>query len=472
MEDGPLTGLRVLDVSTILAGPLCCQILGDFGADVIKIEHPVAGDSMRGHGRSKDGVPLWWKEISRNKRTVGLDLVRAGGRRGAPAGWPRRPTCSSRTSGPARWSGGASAPTCCTRSTPAWSSCGSPASARPGPYAARRRLRHPRRGDERLRRTSPARPDGPPTLPAFGLADSICGIAASSATMMALRAPRRQRRRGPGRRHEPPRADHDRGRARARRSTSSSASSSSGTATGPPTTRRATPTGPRDGNWVAVSTSAQRIAERVLRAGRPPRGHRRAVVRHRAAAGPSTPTCSTRYVGGWIAERTRDEVIDAFERPARRSRRSTTPRDLIEDPHVRADARCSSRSTDDDLGPVLHAQRDVADVRDARDGSGSPAGALGADTDAVLRRARLRRRADGDRQAPDAQKRGQITSDATHADLDDRCCRRRPGSRSRPRPAAARRHAAVAEPPARSGTPCPAGTATWSAPTAARPPTT
>ena len=70
----PLHGLRVIDVSTIIAGPLCCQILGDFGADVIKVEHPNAGDSMRGHGAQKDGVPLWWKQISRNKRTVGLSL--------------------------------------------------------------------------------------------------------------------------------------------------------------------------------------------------------------------------------------------------------------------------------------------------------------------------------------------------------------------------------------------------------------
>src|SRR5690242_10318442 len=73
-ENGPLHGLRVLDVSTILAGPLACQILGDYGADVIKIEHPRTGDSMRGHGGQKDGVPIWWKEISRNKRTVALNL--------------------------------------------------------------------------------------------------------------------------------------------------------------------------------------------------------------------------------------------------------------------------------------------------------------------------------------------------------------------------------------------------------------
>ena len=76
---GPLAGIRVIDASTILAGPLACQILGDFGADVVKIEHPTKADGMRGHGPAKDGVPLWWKEISRNKRTIGLSLSEPDG---------------------------------------------------------------------------------------------------------------------------------------------------------------------------------------------------------------------------------------------------------------------------------------------------------------------------------------------------------------------------------------------------------
>ena len=71
-------------MSTILAGPLCCQILGDFGAEVIKIEHPRNGDNMRGHGVQKDGIPLWWKEISRNKRTVAVNLGQPDGAEDIP----------------------------------------------------------------------------------------------------------------------------------------------------------------------------------------------------------------------------------------------------------------------------------------------------------------------------------------------------------------------------------------------------
>lgn len=70
---GPLAGVRVLDLASLYAGPLIATTLGDFGADVIKVEHP-RGDDARRWGLSRDGVPLWWKVVSRNKRLVRLDL--------------------------------------------------------------------------------------------------------------------------------------------------------------------------------------------------------------------------------------------------------------------------------------------------------------------------------------------------------------------------------------------------------------
>ena len=69
-----LSGLRILDAATLFAGPTAATMLADFGADVIKIEHPVKGDPVRLHGYSKDGVSLWWTMLARNKRTLALDL--------------------------------------------------------------------------------------------------------------------------------------------------------------------------------------------------------------------------------------------------------------------------------------------------------------------------------------------------------------------------------------------------------------
>ena len=72
----PLDGLRVLDLSTVLAGPNCARYLGDFGDDVIKIERPDGGDSLRNMAwrDPRDGAGLWWKLVNRNKRCVALDL--------------------------------------------------------------------------------------------------------------------------------------------------------------------------------------------------------------------------------------------------------------------------------------------------------------------------------------------------------------------------------------------------------------
>lgn len=72
----PLHDLRVVDLSTVIAGPNCARYLADFGADVIKVERPETGDSLRNMAWKdpRDGVGLWWKLANRNKRTIALDL--------------------------------------------------------------------------------------------------------------------------------------------------------------------------------------------------------------------------------------------------------------------------------------------------------------------------------------------------------------------------------------------------------------
>ena len=71
----PLAGVRVLDFSRVLAGPLCAMVLGDFGADVYKVEHPVRGDDTRDWGlRVGDTETAYFNSVNRNKRSIGLDL--------------------------------------------------------------------------------------------------------------------------------------------------------------------------------------------------------------------------------------------------------------------------------------------------------------------------------------------------------------------------------------------------------------
>ena len=75
----PLEGVRVLDAGQVIAGPFIAQLLGDFGADVIKIERPGTGDPYRLYGPRKDGVALGWTSMARNKRSVSLDLAKPEG---------------------------------------------------------------------------------------------------------------------------------------------------------------------------------------------------------------------------------------------------------------------------------------------------------------------------------------------------------------------------------------------------------
>lgn len=374
----PLEGLRVLDASTILAGPLCCQILGDFGADVIKIEHPQYGDSMRGHGQLKDGVPLWWKEISRNKRTVGLDLSKSEG----AEIFLRLSTSADvvvenfRPGTLERWGIGADR---LHTANPGLVIVRLTGFGQTGPYSQRAgfgTLAEAMSGFAAMTGT----PDGPPTLPSFGLADSICGIAASSATLMALRY--RDTRGGQG------------------QVVDLSILEPIMTAVGPAVTvydqlgvveqrhgNRSTNNAPRntyrtsDGSWVAVSTSAQRIAERVLELV----GHPEVIDEPWFSSGRGRVEhvdLLDDYVGGWIAQRTRAEVLEAFTAAGAAIAPVYDAKDIAEDPHIR-ETEMIIRVDDEDLGPML--MHNVMWRMSASPGRIRFTGrSLGADTEEVL----------------------------------------------------------------------------------------
>jgi formyl-CoA transferase len=76
---GPLAGVRVLELGSLIAGPFCAKTLADFGAEVVKVEPPGDGDPLRRWRKMRNGVSLWWQVQSRNKRSVTLDLRKPEG---------------------------------------------------------------------------------------------------------------------------------------------------------------------------------------------------------------------------------------------------------------------------------------------------------------------------------------------------------------------------------------------------------
>jgi formyl-CoA transferase len=79
MSTGPLAGVKVLELGTLIAGPFCGKTLADFGAEVIKVEPPGDGDPLRRWRRMRNGVSLWWHVQSRNKKSITLDLRQGEG---------------------------------------------------------------------------------------------------------------------------------------------------------------------------------------------------------------------------------------------------------------------------------------------------------------------------------------------------------------------------------------------------------
>ena len=179
----PLTGVRVLDCGTVYAAPITAMLLGDFGADVIKVEHP-RGDPARTHGWNVDGHGLWWQVISRNKRCVTLNI-------GQPAGQDvlRRLVRDAdvlienfRPGVMERWNLG---PEQLQAINPGLVMLRVTGFGQTGPYAERRAFGTLAEAMSGFAHQT-GQEDGPPTLPPFGLADGVAGISGALAVMMAL----------------------------------------------------------------------------------------------------------------------------------------------------------------------------------------------------------------------------------------------------------------------------------------------
>jgi crotonobetainyl-CoA:carnitine CoA-transferase CaiB-like acyl-CoA transferase len=346
VPEGPLRQIRVLDLATIFAGPLTAMLLGDFGAEVIKVEHP-RGDPMRTHGETKDGHGLWWKMVSRNKLAVTLDLSRPEGqelllRLAADADVLIE---NFRPGVMERWNLGYNKLAEVNRGLVMLRVTGfgqfGPYSRRPG-FGT---LAESMSGFAHIT----GEPEGPPTLPPFGLADGIAGLAGASAVMFALY----ERDAAGGRGQEIDLAivepiltvlgaqatiyqqlgliQHRMGNQTA--------------ATAPRNTYRT-----RDGHWVAISTSASSVAERVLGLV----GHPEVVAEPWFSSNRERGR-RARYldslVAPWIGERDRAEVIARFEEAGAAVAPVYDIAEAMADPQYRALGTFGSID-DEDLGPL------------------------------------------------------------------------------------------------------------------------
>ncbi|WNZ12362.1 CoA transferase [Streptomyces sp. 11x1] len=373
----PLSHLRVLDLATLFAGPLAATMLGDFGAEVIKVEHPTKPDPSRGHGPSKDGVGLWWKLLGRNKRTLTLNLSTPGGRDTLLrlAATADVIIENFRPGTLEKWGLGWEE---LSAANPGLVLARVTGFGQYGPYAHRPgfgTLAEAMSGFAAIT----GEPGAPPVLPPFGLADSIAGLATAYAVMTALAA---RDRTGQGQTVDmaiiepiltvlgPQPLWYDQlGHVQPRTGNRSANNA-------PRNTYRTA-----DGSWVAVSTSAQSIAERVMRlVGRPElidepwfaSGAERA--RHADVLDEA--------VGAWIARHTREEVIEAFEKAEAAVAPIQDVREVMTDPQYRA-LDTITTVDDPDLGPLR--MQNVLFRLSSTPGAIRWAGrAHGADTDSIL----------------------------------------------------------------------------------------
>lgn len=344
----PLHGIRVLDISTVYAAPITAMLLGDFGADVIKIEHP-SGDPARSHGANKDGHGLWWKVISRNKKCITLDL-------GTPEGQQILRDLvvdadvlveNFRPGVLERWDLGPDRLMALNSGLIMLRVTGF---GQDGPYAKRRAFGTLAEAMSGFAHQT-GEEDGPPTLPPFGLADGVAGITGAFGVVTALLHRNSPEGNGQGQvidlsLLEPlagilgpgPTAFDQLGAIAGRQGNRSPNNAPRNTYL------------TKDDRWVAISASATSVAERVMRL----------VGRADLVEQPWFASAGERSrngdlldeaVGKWIAARPFDEVVAEFERVGAALAPIYDVEQLMNDPHVRARDMITTVD-DEDLGPL------------------------------------------------------------------------------------------------------------------------
>ena len=181
---GPLSGLRVVDAATLVAGPMVATALGEFGAEVVKVEQPGAGDPLRTWGDRKDGIGLVWMSVSRNKRCITLDLRQTEGQElfHELLDVSDVLVMGNRPSALKRW--GLDYEAIHDRH-PRLVMLHVSGYGRGGPYSDRPGFGTLAEAMSGFAQVT-GQPDGPPTLPPFMLADGVAAQAATWAVMMAL----------------------------------------------------------------------------------------------------------------------------------------------------------------------------------------------------------------------------------------------------------------------------------------------
>lgn len=373
---GPLQGVKVLDLATLFAGPLAATLLGDFGAEVIKIEHP-KGDPVRSHGHLKNGINLWWKMIGRNKRAITLNLSRPEAQ-AILLDLAAQADILVENFRPGTLEGWGLGPEALLSRNPRLVIARVTGFGQTGPY--RRRpgfgtLAESMSGFAAM--TGPA--DGPPTLPPFGLADGITALATAAAVLMALRH----------------RDLTGRGQV-----VDMAIIEPILTILGPQATwfdqlgvvqertgNRSVNNAPRntyktaDGKWVAISTSAQSIAERVMRLVGHPEVIDEPWFRSGSGRALHAEALDT-MVGSWIARHPMKTVVEEFEAAEAAVAPIYDIRDILEDPQYKALDSITS-VPDDELGPIR--MQNVMFRLSSTPGRIRFAGRkVGADTEAVL----------------------------------------------------------------------------------------